>query len=129
MVVALALAVLALRAGLRMRRLRVTGAKPERGLLDAHLKMARPAVLLLLAGFVGGPVSAGLLREWTPFGSLHSWLGLVAAVLFGTAGWLGLRMQRGALRRDRGANLHGLLGTLGVLFGAVAAAAGMVLLP
>jgi hypothetical protein len=129
MLSALALAALALRAGLRMRRLRTRGAKPERGLLATHLRVARPAVLLLLAGFLGGPLSALFLRDWTPFGTFHAWLGLVAATLFGTAGWLGLRMQRGRLRRDRGANLHGLLGTLGMLFGALAAAAGMVLLP
>ncbi len=129
MLSALALAALALRAGLRMRRLRTRGAKLERGLLATHLRVARPAVLLLLAGFLGGPLSALFLRDWTPFGTFHAWLGLVAAALFGTAGWLGLRMQRGRLRRDRGARLHGLLGTLAMLFGALAAAAGLVLLP
>lgn len=129
MLFSLALAGLALRAGLRMRRLRTRGAKPERALLAAHLRVARPAVPLLLAGFLGGPLSALFLRDWTPFGTFHAWLGLVAAVLFAGAGWLGLRMQRGRLRRDRGANLHGLLGALAMLFGSVAAAAGMVLLP
>ena len=129
MLSALALAALALRAGLRMRRLRTSGAKPERAVLATHLRVARPAVLLLLAGFLGGPLSALFLRDWTPFGTFHAWLGVSAAALFGTAGWLGLRMQRGRLRRDRGAGLHGLLGTLGMLFGALAAAAGMVLLP
>lgn len=91
--------------------------------------MARPAVVLLLAGFVGGPLSALFLRDWTPFGTLHAWLGLLAALLFGSAGWLGWRMQTGRLRRDKGANLHGLLGTVGMVVGALAAAAGMVLLP
>lgn len=129
MIVSLLLGMLALRAGLRMRRLRTSGAKPERGLLASHLRVAKPAVLLLLGGFLGGPSSAFFLRDWTPFGSVHAWLGLVAAGLFAAAGWLGFRMQRGRLRRDRGANLHGLLGTLGMLVGAVAAAAGMVLLP
>ena len=129
MLVALALAALALRAGLRMRRLRTSGAAPERGLLAAHMRAAKPAVVLLLAGFLGGPLSAFFLRDWAPFGTFHSLLGVVAAGLFGTAGWLGLRMQRGRLRRDRGAHLHGLLGTLGVLAGAIAAVAGMVLLP
>jgi hypothetical protein len=85
--------------------------------------------LALRAGFLAGPLSALLLRDWTPFGTLHAWLGLLAASLFGTAGWLGWRMQQGRLGRDRGAHLHGLLGTLGVLVGALAAAAGMVLLP
>jgi len=129
MLFGLALAAIALRAGFRMRRLRTRGAKPEPGLLAAHLRVARPAVPLLLVGFLGGPLSALFLRDWTPFGSFHAWLGLAVATFLGTAGWLGLRMQRGRLRRDRGAGLHGLLGTLGMLFGALAAAAGMVLLP
>jgi hypothetical protein len=129
MLLALILAGFALRAGLRMRRLRTTGAKPERGLLATHLRVAKPAVVLLLVGFLGGPLSALFFRDWAPFGTLHSWLGVVAATLFASAGWLGLGMQRGRLRRDRGASLHGLLGTLGTLFGAVAAVAGMVLLP
>ena len=89
MVLALALAALALRAGLAMRRRRRRGEAPERGLLASHLGVARPAVVLLLAGFVGGPLSALLLRDWTPFGTLHAWLGLSAALLFGSAGWLG----------------------------------------
>lgn len=129
MLAALTGAALALRAGLRMRRLRTSGARPERGLLAAHLRLARPAVVLLLVGFLGGPLSALWLREWTPFGTFHAWLGVVAAGLFAGTGWLGLRMQRGRLRRDRGANLHGLLGVLGMLVGGLAAAAGMVLLP
>jgi hypothetical protein len=129
MLLALVLAALALRAGLAMRRRRVRGEAPGRGLLAAHLRMARPAVCLLLAGFVGGPLSALFLRDWTPFGTAHAWLGLLAALLFGAAGWVGLQMQRGGLRRAAWANRHGLLGTVGMLVGALAAAAGMVLLP
>lgn len=129
MVVALLLSLLALRVGLAMRGRRQRGMPPRPGLLARHLRLARPAVVLLLAGFLGGPVSAWWLRGWTPFGSLHAWLGVLAAGLFATAGWLGLRLQHGRLSRARGANLHGLLGTLGMLVGAAAAAAGMVLLP
>ena len=133
MLVALALAGLGLRAGLRMRRLRQHGQPPKRGLLAAHLRMARPAVVLMLLGGVSGPLSAVWLSDWSPFGTLHAWLALAAAGLFATAGWLGLRMQRGLAyegeRRDRAANLHGSLGTLAMLVAAVAAVAGMVLLP
>jgi hypothetical protein len=129
MLVALSLSFFALRAGLSMRRRRLRGQPPERGLLASHLRLARPAVVLVLTGFVGGPLSAWWLRGWTPFENFHAWLGVLAAGLFGSAGWLGLRLQRGRLSRARGANLHGLLGTLAMLAGAVAAAAGMVLLP
>lgn len=129
MIFALALAALALRAGLEMRRRRRRGERPRRGLLASHLRLAKPAVVLILLGFLGGPTSAAWLRDWTPFGTFHAWLGVLAAGLFGSAGWLGLRMQRGRLSRARGANLHGTLGTLAMLAGAVAAAAGLVLLP
>jgi hypothetical protein len=129
MLLALALAAVALRAGLKMRRRRTRGEPPRRGLLASHLRVARPAVLLLLVGFLGGPVSAAWLRDWAPFGTLHAWLGVLAAGLFAAAGWMGWRMQHGQLSRSRGANVHGALGTLAMLAGAAAAAAGMVLLP
>jgi hypothetical protein len=129
MLVALVMAGVALRAGLEMRRRRRRKQPTKRGLLAAHLRMARPAVLLMLVGGVGGPLSAVWLRDWSPFGTLHGWLGVLTAALLASAGWLGLRMQQGRLRRDEGASLHGMLGTLGLLVAAVAAVAGMVLLP
>jgi len=83
-------------------------------------------VLVLLVGFAGGPLSSVVLRDWEPLRSLHGVLGLCAATLFATTGVLGLRLARGdRSRRD----LHGLLGTLAMLVGALAAAAGFVLLP
>lgn len=126
MALALCTAALALRLGLRMRRARLAGARRERGLLRRHVRLARPAVLMLAVGFVGGPLSSALLRDWTPFERLHGWLGLAAAALFGAAAWLGHRLEHG---RDRRADLHGLLGLVAVLAGAVAAVAGFVLLP
>ena len=131
MVLALTLAALALRAGLQMRGRRRRGDAPGRGLLQSHLRVARPAVLLLLAGFAGGPLSALLLRDWRPFGTLHAWLGLVAAGLFAAAGWLGWKLQTGTVRGERAriASRHGLIGALAMLAGAVTAVAGMVLLP
>lgn len=129
MLVALGMAGVALRAGLRMRSRRIRGERPQPGLLAAHLRMARPAVLVIAIGMLSGPVSAVWLRDWAPFATLHGWLGVLAAALFTCAGWLGLRLEKGRLRREEGAHLHGLLGTLALLAGAVGAAAGMVLLP
>ncbi len=129
MVASLVIAGLALRAGLRMRAGRRRGEPAKRGLLVAHLRMARPAVLLMAFGLVSGPVSAVWFRGWAPFGSLHAWLAVVSAGLFLAAGWLGLRLSRGELSREKGANLHGLLGTVAMLVAALTAAAGMVLLP
>lgn len=129
MLASLALAGLALRVGLRMRARRREGLPPQRSVLAAHLRLARPAVLLIAFGLLSGPASAIWLRDWAPFGTLHAWLALVAASLFLYAGWLGLRLSRGQLRREDAANLHGLLGTVAVLIAALTAAAGMVLLP
>jgi uncharacterized membrane protein YedE/YeeE len=131
MVLGLVMAGLALRAGLAMRERRRRNQPPARDLLRSHLRVARPAVLLLLTGFAGGPLSALLLREWRPFGTLHAWLGIAAAGLFAAAGWLGWNLQRGvpAAERRRAIGRHGLLGTLALLVGALAAVAGMVLLP
>ena len=134
MLAALALTGLALRAGLRLRAARLGRARkgsPRGALLRAHLRLARPAVVIALLGFVGGPASAAWLRGWTPFGSFHAWLGVLVALLFATAGFLGHRLATGRVTGDRGAfaTRHGLTGTLALLAGAVAAAAGMVLLP
>ncbi len=129
MLAVLAVAALALRAGLVLRRRRLRGEPPKPGLLAAHLRLARPAVLLMGVGLVGGPASSWWLRGWTPLETVHGWLGVLAVLLFGSAGLLGLRLQRGQLRREKGAPLHGLLGALGMLVAGVAAAAGMVLLP
>ena len=134
MVVSLALLALALRAGLRMRKARFarmarkpapSGASPAE-LLRAHLRLAKPAVVLLLIGFVAGPASSFWLRDWQPFGKLHSWLGLLAAGLFVAAAILGHRLEG---KRGGSPDLHGRLGLLGVLVAALAAMAGLVLLP
>jgi hypothetical protein len=135
MVAALALAGLTLRAGLRLRagrharaarRRTLSGARPRGEVLRAHLRMAKPAVILLLIGFVGGPAAWFGLRGGSPFEMYHAGLGLRAAALFVAAAVLGKRLQEGRGGRP---DLHGLLGLLGVLAGAVAAMAGMVLLP
>jgi len=129
MTLGLALALLALRPALRLRRARQAGARREPGLLRRHLRLARPAVVLLLAGFAGGPASAFWLRGWTPFERAHGWIGAAAFVLFAAAGALGWRLQRGRDRRPGARELHGWLGLAAVLAAAVASVAGFVLLP
>ena len=129
MLVSIGIAGIALRLGLQMRARRRRGEPPQRGLLARHVRMARPAVLLIALGLVSGPASAVWLRGWAPFGSFHAWLAVLSAGLFLAAGWLGLRLSRGELDREQGANLHGLLGTVALLAAALTAAAGMVLLP
>jgi hypothetical protein len=126
MLASIALAGLALRAGLRLRRRRVARARRPKDLLHAHLVLAKPAVILVGVGFLAGPVSAYWLRGWTPFGTFHAWLGLLAAGLFATAALLGRRLERG---RGRPVEAHAIAGGLAFLVAAVAAVAGFVLLP
>ncbi len=123
---AIALCALALRAGLRLRRSRLGPTRRTPAMRRRHLRLAKPGVALLLLGFVGGPLSAVWLRDWSPFGSFHAWLGVLAAGLFASAALLGRRLEQG---RSRAFDLHALLGGLALLAAAVAAVAGFVLLP
>ena len=96
------------------------------GLRLKHLRIAKPAVVLLLVGFLGGPLSAVWLRGWDPFDSFHGWLGLLVAGLFGAAAVVGHRIEEG---RSKAFDVHALLGVLAVLAAAVTAVAGFALLP
>jgi len=126
MLVGLTLAALALKSGLALRRSRAGRARRTPQMRPAHLRFAKPAVLLLLIGFVGGPVSAVWLRGWDAFDTFHAFAGLAAASLFVGAAALGHRIEQGASRSfDR----HALLGVLALLFAGLAAVAGFSLLP
>lgn len=126
MVASLALAAVALRTGLALRRARTRRGRKTSAMRRAHLRVAKPAAVLVLVGFVGGPLSAAYLRGWEPFGSFHAWLGLLAAGLFGAAAAVGHRIEEGRSRRF---DAHALLGMLAMLAAAIAAVAGFVLLP
>ena len=129
MIVALVLIVLALRLGLRLRQQRQGRAGPERPraqLLAAHVRLAKPAVVLVLVGFAIGPLSAVMLRDWEPFSKLHGWLGLVAALLFALAAYWGHALEKG---QSRNAGRHGVTAGVALLIAAVGAVAGFVLLP
>ena len=126
MVVGISLAALALRSGLALRRSRRLRAGRTPEMRPRHLRWAKPAVVVLLIGFAGGPLSAAMLRGMDPFGTFHSWLGLLAAGLFATAAFLGHRIEA---HHSRAFDTHALMGTLAFLAAAVAAVAGFVLLP
>lgn len=126
MVLSLGLAGLALRSGLRMRSARLRGARRPRGAYRRHLRLARPAVPMLLAGFAAGPASAFWLRGLGPFGTAHGWVGLVAITLLVATGVQGWRLQHG---RTRAVDVHALLAMLSVLASAAAVGTGFVLLP
>ena len=126
MVASLLLALHVLRLGLAMRRRRQQSERRDPALMRRHARVAKRAVVMLLVGFSAGPISAFALRDWTPLATLHGWLGLLTASLFATAGYLGLRLERG---RGRPVSAHGWLGLLALLLGALTAFAGFVLLP
>lgn len=126
MVGALVLVVIALRAGLAIRKRRVRGLRPQGKVVQRHVRFAKPAVALVVVGLVGGTVSAFLLRGWEPLRSAHGILGVLSAVLFCAAAVLGRRVMQG----ERSAvAAHGAVGAVAALAAGVAAVAGFVLLP
>lgn len=126
MLVGLAGALAALRAGLALRRARLAGRRRPPALRRRHLRLARPAVAAVLVGFAAGPPSAVYLRGFEPFDTFHAFVGVLAAGLFAAAGVLGQRLARG---RSQARDAHALLGGAALLFAALAAVAGFVLLP
>jgi len=126
MATSVVLALLALRAGLALRRARTARRPAPRGARRRHLRLAKPAVVLVLIGFAAGPVSSVWLRGWSAFETFHGFVGGLAAALFVATAWYGRRLERGALGAR---NAHALAGRLALLAAAVAAFAGFVLLP
>jgi hypothetical protein len=126
MLTGLGVAALTLRTGLALRRARGgRGATTRRG-RERHLRLAKPAVAMLLVGFAAGPLSSAWLRGFEPMQSFHGAVGLGAALLFAAAALAGRRLERG---RSRAYGAHALLGAVGLLLGALAALAGITLLP
>ncbi|HEY5659046.1 MAG TPA: DUF4079 family protein [Myxococcota bacterium] len=126
MVASIALAAAALRLGFALRRARAARRPPPRGARRRHLRLAKTAVVLVLIGFLAGPVSAVWLRGWSPFATLHGVLGALVTAIFAAAAAYGWRLEHG--RRDA-RQMHALFGALAVLGALVAAMAGFVLLP
>ncbi len=125
MTVALFFVIRALRAGLVLRRRRAAGLRRKSTLLRRHLAYAKPAVVLVMLGFVGGAISSVTIRDWEVFASLHGLLGSGVVTLFGVTAYLGRKVERG---QANGA-LHGLIGVIATLLGALTAIAGFILLP
>lgn len=126
MVVGIAFAATALRAGLLLRRSRRLRTRRAPDFRARHLRYAKTAVALLLIGFIAGPISAFTLRGWGVFESFHSGLGLVCIALFIAAARLGRQLER---HRSSAFDAHALLGLCAFLAAAIAAVAGFGLLP
>ena len=126
MVVSLGLAWLALRSGLGLRRLRALRQPGLVELRSRHLRLAKPAVALILLGSTGGPLSSWLLRNWTPFLTFHAWVGIAAIAVFTTLAIIGRRLEEG---RADARPIHARLALLAALLAGLAAISGFVLLP
>jgi hypothetical protein len=126
MLASLALAAAALRAGLAIRRARRLRLPAAPSMRRRHLRLAKPAVLLVLAGLAGGEVSAVWLRGMEPLASLHALAAVPAAALFAAAGLLGRRLERG---RASAREAHARAALAAAFFAAAAVATGLVLLP
>jgi hypothetical protein len=126
MALSLGTAVLAARSGLRMRRARLGVAVRDRADRARHVRLAKIAVVAIVFGAGGGPLSMYWLRDRAPFRTAHAFVGLVALALFVAAAWLGRRLERG---QSRARDVHALLAALALLAGGVAAITGFVLLP
>jgi hypothetical protein len=126
MLAAIVACAVALRLGLQLRRSRRFRKPRANDLRERHLRIAKPAVAAIFVGLIAGPISAIWLRDWAPLESFHSWIGILAAALFGAAAVLGHRLEE---HHGRAFDAHALLGLLAMLAALVAAVAGFVLLP
>jgi hypothetical protein len=129
MLAALALALLALRAGLALRSARRLGARRDGRTYARHLRCAKLAVLLLPLGFAAGVLSAVGLRGWGALGSAHGWISIGTLALFFAAAGIGRSLEQRAGAARVPPDGHALLGVLAVLCAAASLFTGFVLLP
>jgi hypothetical protein len=129
MLAALALVLLALRAGIALRRARRLGARPDGRTHARHLRLAKLGVALLPAGYAAGIASAVGLRGWDALGSAHGWISSASLALFLAAAFAGRRLERRAAGTPGAPDAHALLGVLAALCAAASLFSGFVLLP
>ncbi len=124
MVAVLALGLIVLREGVRIRasRLRRRGYDSRR-----HRRLARGFVGLALLGGVVGLASATALRGMEPLRSVHAAMVVPAVLALTVAAGFGLRLERGGSLGVRRAHL--VAGTVGLLVALAGAVAGWAILP
>lgn len=126
MIGSLALAAVTLRVGLALRRARRLGHRRNAADYRRHLRLAKPALLAITVGFVGGIGSSLGLRGWSAFTTAHGAVAAAALLAFLATGAIGRRLERG----DRALlEWHSRLAALAVLLAAASIGTGFVLLP
>ena len=126
MLLSLVLAAATLRAGLALRRARRLGQRRSAEAYRRHLRLAKPALVLIVLGFAGGLVSSVWLRGWSAFETAHGLVASAALATFLATGTLGWRLEHGA---SHAVEWHARLAALAVLLAAAAIGTGFVLLP
>ena len=126
MLASLSLALATLRRGLALRRARKRGQRRTAEAYRRHLRLAKPALVLLGVGYAGGIASSVLLRGWDAFDTAHSLVASTALAVLLTTGTLGWRLEHG---RSRAVEWHARFAALAVLLAAAAIGTGLVLLP
>jgi len=109
-----------------LRRARRLGQRRTADAYRRHVRLAKPALLLLALGFAGGIASALWLRGWDAFETAHGLVASAALAALLATGALGWRLEHG---RSRAVEWHARLAALSVLLAAAAIGTGFVLLP
>jgi Protein of unknown function (DUF4079) len=122
----LALAWWTLQRGLVIRDARVKKRAPPAGATQRHLRLARPAVWILVAASVLGLASAVFVREMKPLHTGHGWAAVVATLGFAGTGLIGRELVKDRSRRRQ---LHVAFSLVGLGLGLLAAVLGIELLP
>ncbi len=129
MVATLALVLLALRHGLAMRSARSGGdlgrysRKEHR---ERHLRFGKPAIALLVVGFLGGLATTAFWQGEAPLTTFHGLLGSLALLAFGAVARFGGRLEEGDLSAREA---HAWAAFVAVLLAGTGPIAGFVLLP
>ena len=120
------LALVVFRQGLKQRDGRTKRLPVPPGNLKRHSTLGPWAVGLIVLGTIGGLLSATLVRGWSPLGSWHGRLGVLATALFCVEWWLGRRLLQ---QQKQLANTHGLLAVAAMGVGVITVLLGIEMLP
>ncbi len=129
MVTTLALILVALRHGLALRSARNGGdlgrytRKEHRA---RHLRFGKPAVGLLVVGFLGGLATTAFWQGVSPLTTFHGLIGSLALLAFGAVARFGGRLEEGDLSAREA---HAWAAFIAVLLAGTGAVAGFALLP